>query len=59
MRNDSCNFCSSNCRELLKRGANPNLKDINGFVPLHYAAKYGNLEIIKVLMSYHTYVDAA
>jgi len=47
-----------NCIELLKRGANPNLKDINGFVPLHCAAESGNLEVVKLLISHHANVDA-
>ena len=47
-----------NCIELLKRGANPNLKDINGCVPLHYAAESGSLDVIKLLLNHHANVDA-
>jgi len=54
----SCIFNFRNCVELLKKKANPNLKDINGFVPLHYAAESGNLEVVKLLINNHAYVDA-
>lgn len=47
-----------NCIELLKRGANPNLKDSNGCVPLHYAAESGSLDVVKLLINHHANVDA-
>ena len=53
-----CCFYLRNCIELLKRGANPNLKDINGFVPLHYGAESGNMEIVKLLITHHANIDA-
>ena len=35
---------------LLNMGLNPNLQDINGNTPLHYAVKYGQNRIIKKLL---------
>ena len=35
---------------LLNMGLNPNLQDINGNTPLHYAVKYGQSRIIKKLL---------
>lgn len=37
---------------MLKRGANPNLKDIYGNKPLHYAEKQGKTEIVSLLKKY-------
>jgi len=52
------NLLFRNCIELLRRGANPNLKDSNGCVPLHYAAESGNLDVVKLLVTHHANVDA-
>ncbi|KAK2716435.1 hypothetical protein QYM36_010851 [Artemia franciscana] len=35
---------------LLKSGADPNVKNAFGLTPLHVAAKYGNLETVKLLL---------
>jgi len=39
-------------RLLLKTGAKPNIKDINGVTPLHLAACRGSLNIVKLLLKY-------
>lgn len=42
-------------RKLLARGADVNK---TGWTPLHYAATYGHLDIIKLLIEQHAYIDA-
>ena len=51
-------FHFRNCIELLKRGVNVNLRDIDGCVPLHCAAQSGNLEVVRLLVNHHANVDA-
>lgn len=43
---------------LLKAGANPNLKDSAGELPLHYAAEKGHLPLIELLISKGADVNA-
>ena len=39
-------------RFLLESGADPNTRNYHtGFTPLHWAARYGELEIVKLLCS--------
>lgn len=50
-----CFFCRFNGLStivdvLLPRGANPKLRDKNGSIPLHLAARRGNDDIVKVLL---------
>ncbi|KAI3387547.1 hypothetical protein SNEBB_006262 [Seison nebaliae] len=35
---------------LLKSGANPNMRKVNGETPLHVAARYGNVHLIRLLL---------
>ncbi len=37
-------------RYLLKKGANPNLRDDYGNTPLHYAYENGDVEMVSILM---------
>ena len=37
---------------LLEKGANPDLANLKAITPLMYAARYGNLEITKLLLDY-------
>lgn len=39
-------------QNLLKKGANPNIKDTNGMTSLMLAAQFGNVEIIKLLLAH-------
>jgi ankyrin repeat protein len=36
---------------LLSAGANPNIREATGLIPLHWAASHGNLEIVRALVS--------
>jgi len=38
------------CAELLHQGADPQLRDLDFFCPLHYAARFGNVDMIDALM---------
>lgn len=42
-------------KKLLARGADVNK---TGWTPLHYAATYGHLDIIRLLIEQHAYIDA-
>jgi ankyrin repeat protein len=42
-------------KKLVARGADVNK---TGWTPLHYAATYGHLEIIRLLIEQHAYIDA-
>ena len=42
-------------KKLVARGADVNK---TGWTPLHYAATYGHLDIIKLLIEQHAYIDA-
>ena len=42
--------------QLIERGADVNKP---GWAPLHYAATKGHLEVMKVLLENHAYIDAA
>ena len=49
----SCRFNGLNTvNVLLERGADPSGKDKNGSTPLHFAARRGNEEIVKVLLEH-------
>ena len=37
-------------KELLKKGADPNTKDIDGRTPLHIAASWGHDDVVKLLL---------
>ncbi len=39
-------------KELLKKGANPNTKDIDGQTPLHMAASGGHFDVVKLLLEH-------
>jgi ankyrin repeat protein len=38
--------------ELLKKGANPNVKDKLGWSPLHHAVSFNHLPTVKLLLEY-------
>ncbi|XP_045470523.1 putative ankyrin repeat protein RF_0381 [Harmonia axyridis] len=40
------------CLKLLKRGADPDARNIEGLTTLHMAVKYGHLELMKILVEY-------
>ena len=42
-------------KKLVARGADVNK---TGWTPLHYAATYGHLDIMKLLIEQHAYIDA-
>jgi len=44
------------CQVLIKKGADVNK---TGWTPLHYAATGGHLEVLKLLLGEHAYIDAA
>eukprot|EP01126_Amoeba_proteus_P012509 TRINITY_DN15155_c0_g2_i3.p1 TRINITY_DN15155_c0_g2~~TRINITY_DN15155_c0_g2_i3.p1 ORF type:complete len:464 (-),score=112.58 TRINITY_DN15155_c0_g2_i3:196-1587(-) len=44
---------------LLNRGANPNLTDVKGMMPLHYACQSGDLEIVQSLLHYGSLLEPA
>jgi ankyrin repeat protein len=39
-------------KELLKKGANPNTKDVFGRTPLHEAASEGSVDVVKLLLEH-------
>lgn len=43
------------CRQLIERGARLNHP---GWAPLHYAASGGGVEVIRLLLEHHAYIDA-
>lgn len=43
------------CRQLIEQGADVNKP---GWAPLHYAATHGHLEVMKLLLENHAYIDA-
>src|SRR4051812_40217864 len=44
-----CKKCD--VRELIAKGANPVIEDpVNGLQPIHFAARFGNIKIIKALL---------
>ncbi|KAJ8472175.1 hypothetical protein OPV22_026518 [Ensete ventricosum] len=44
---------------LLRRGANPQAKDLDGATPLHYAAQVGAMQTVKLLIKYKVDVNVA
>lgn len=53
-------FCSVECSALLIRAypAGIHVKDRRGYIPLHYAAEYGALDVCKMLLDAGSVVDA-
>lgn len=45
----------SRCQVLIERGADVNK---TGWTPLHYAATGGHVEVIRLLLEHHAYIDA-
>ncbi|XP_044159670.1 LOW QUALITY PROTEIN: BRCA1-associated RING domain protein 1 [Bufo gargarizans] len=43
--------------ELLKSGANPNIKDNAGWTPLHEACNHGHTNVVEVLLRHHALVN--
>lgn len=43
------------CKKLIARGADVNK---TGWTPLHYAATHGHLDVIRLLLEEHAYIDA-
>ncbi|XP_077304452.1 BRCA1-associated RING domain protein 1 [Lithobates pipiens] len=43
--------------ELLKNGANPNVKDNAGWTPLHEACNHGHSDVVELLMQYQALVN--
>jgi hypothetical protein len=44
------------CQRMIRKGADVNKP---GWAPLHYAATSGHLEVIRLLLEEHAYIDAA
>lgn len=44
------------CQRLIQKGADVNKP---GWTPLHYAATHGHLEVMRLLLEEHAYIDAA
>lgn len=44
------------CQRLIQKGADVNKP---GWAPLHYAATHGHLEVMRLLLDEHAYIDAA
>jgi cytohesin len=45
-------------RELLKKGANPNVRDEFGYTPLHWAAYEGHVDVVKLLLKHGANLNA-
>ncbi|XP_072274646.1 BRCA1-associated RING domain protein 1 [Pyxicephalus adspersus] len=45
--------------ELLKNGANPNVKDNAGWTPLHEACNHGHSDVVRLLIQYQALVNTA
>lgn len=44
---------------LLERGAEPNIKDVNGYTALHHAALNGNVALAATLLQHQADIEAA
>ncbi|MCC6005140.1 MAG: ankyrin repeat domain-containing protein [Thermofilum sp.] len=44
-------------KELLEKGADANARDRDGLTPLHYAAKHGHVNVVKLLIEKGVYVN--
>ncbi len=44
------------CTQLIAKGADVNK---TGWTPLHYAATHGHLDVLRLLLEHHAYIDAA
>ena len=44
-------------KKILEMGSDPNIRDSNGWCPLHYACNYGDLESVKILLDYKANID--
>jgi serine/threonine-protein phosphatase 6 regulatory ankyrin repeat subunit B len=44
-------------KKMLDMGADPNIKDSNGWSALHYASQFGDLESVKILVENNAYID--
>ena len=44
-------------KKMLDMGADPNIKDSNGWSALHYASQFGDLESVKILIENNAYID--
>lgn len=48
----SCYFCRSVCRLLIQAGYDVNIKDYDGWTPLHAAAHWGKEEACRILVEH-------
>lgn len=46
------------CKELLKKGADVNVKNGNGLTPLHFAASMGRVNLCKLFLKYGADINA-
>ena len=45
-------------KKMLEMGADPNIKDSNGWSALHYACQLGDLDSVKILIAAHADIDS-